>query len=385
MILRTLIKTMLWLILLGSPAAAGYLIFVAKSDQPQYVTQAVTKGDIESRIVATGTLEPKQYVEVGAQVSGQLQKLYVEEGDQVEQGQLLAEIDASVFETKVQVAEAGLLVKQAQLKQQQAELALAQSRLKRNQLLIERKAISNDDLARSKTDVKVLQAKISATKAQIKADKAKLAGDKVTLNYAKIYAPITGTVVNLKVREGQTLNANQNTPTILKIMDLTAFTLRAEVSEADVSKLKDGMLMEFATLGKPDDILQTNIRRILPSPEIVNDVVLYQVLADVQNEKGQLMDAMTAQVFFIESRVRDTLMLPLSAIKKGRKGSFVRQLNKDESIKKIPVKTGIKNRTHIQILSGIEQGEKVITGFKRFKKGDGKRGLMGQKPRRRGM
>jgi len=380
---RKILKWLLICIMIGAPAVAIYIIYFSKNDKPEFVTQAVVKGDIESRIVATGTLEPSNFVEVGAQISGQLEKLYVEEGDEVKQGQLLAEIDASVFEIRVQVAEADLEVKQALLKQQIAELSLAESRLKSNQKLIQRSVISSDDLARIRTDVRVLKSKISATQAQIKADKAKILGDKVTLDYAKIYAPISGTVVNLEVREGQTLNANQSTPTILKIMNLNTFTLRSEVSEADVGKLEKGMLLEFATLGKPDKIHQTKVRRILPSPEIVNDVVLYQVLSDVDNQAGELMDAMTAQVFFIESRVRDTLVLPLSAIKEGREGKFVRKLENSE-FSRVKVKTGIKNRTHIQILSGLEEGDRVITGFKRFKKGAGKKGLVdSQKSRRR--
>ena len=122
--------------------------------------------------------------------------------------------------------------------------------------------------------------------AQIKADTASLAGDKATLGYAKIFAPIEGTIVSISVREGQTLNANQNAPLLLKIADLSILTLRAKVSEADVNLLSKDMPVYFKTFGGGDRRWYSKVRQVLPTPSIINDVVLYQALIDIDNNDG---------------------------------------------------------------------------------------------------
>ena len=265
--------------------------FYQKPAETSLLTEAVKRADIENTINATGTLEPRRYVDVGAQVSGQVKKIHIEEGDTVAAGQLLLEIDATVFETRVKNTEASLEGNRAQLQQLQAELELAQLRAKRNQDLFDKKAVSEDTWFESRANVKILSAKIRAMEAQIKADDASLEGDKATLGYAKIYAPISGTVVSIAVREGQTLNANQNAPLLLKIADLSVLTLRAEVSEADVTRLQKGMDVFFKTFGGGERRWYSTVRQILPTPTIINDVVLYQALIDVENSDRKLMDA----------------------------------------------------------------------------------------------
>jgi len=340
---------------------AGLHFYNDEPNSPTLLTEQVQRGDIENYIAATGTLEPKQYVEVGAQVSGQLKKIHVEEGEIVTAGQLLMEIDATVFETKVQNAEASLEGNRAQLQQLQAELELASLRAKRNKNLRDKNAVSDDTLAESVANEKILRAKIRAMEAQIKADSASLAGDKATLGYAKIYAPIGGTVVSISVREGQTLNANQNAPLLLKIADLSVLTLRAEVSEADVNRLSKGMSVYFKTFGGADRRWYSTVRQVLPTPSIINDVVLYQALIDIDNADGQLMDAMTTQVFFVRDSAQNALMVPLGAVRSSGKSSEVVRKNGDQ-LETINVKTGVKNRTHVEILSGLAENDRVVIG-----------------------
>ncbi|HBN99470.1 MAG TPA: efflux RND transporter periplasmic adaptor subunit, partial [Alteromonas macleodii] len=165
------------------------------------------------------------------------------------EGDLLVEIDARVFETQVQNSQAALDSKKAQLAQLRAERELAEVRAQRNQNLFKQNAVSQDVVVSSDTNLKVIDTKITASIAQIKADEASLEGDITKLGFAKIFAPISGTVATLPVREGQTLNANQNAPVLLQISDLSVMTLRAEVSEADVQKIKRGMPVYFSTLG----------------------------------------------------------------------------------------------------------------------------------------
>lgn len=360
---RLIIKILLVVLIIGAPVYALFNIFSSNSGPENALLAAVRRGDLETTVVATGQLEPKQYVEVGAQVSGQVDAIHVEEGDNVSKGDLLVEIDATVFSTQVQTTEANLENKRAQLEQLKAELELAELRAKRNRQLHEQDAVSADDVFSSETDVKVLKLKIRASAAQIKADEASLEGDKATLGFAKIYAPIAGTVATIEIRQGQTLNANQNAPTLLQISDLQTLTVRAEVSEAEVGKIYKGMPVYFTTLGDTQTKYHSTVRQVLPTPTEVNDVVLYQVLIDIENTTGKLMDAMTTQVFFIIEQKLDTLLVPLAAVKGPPKRQFV-MVQGENGPERREVKTGIKSRTVIEILEGLSEAESVVVGVK---------------------
>ncbi|BFM22405.1 efflux RND transporter periplasmic adaptor subunit [Gilvimarinus japonicus] len=357
----TWLSIVIFTVLLAAIAYGGQRYF-KPSAQPEYILHDVKIGTIENVVAASGTLEPKEYVEVGAQVSGQLKMLAVDVGDLVAGGDLLAEIDATVFETKVMGATASLENKRAQLEKLHAEIYLAQERETRNIDLFKQNAISRDTLTSSQTDVKTIKASIRAMEAQIRADEASLEGDRATLNYAKIYAPMTGTVVSIAVREGQTLNANQNAPLIMKIANLDVLTLRAEVSEADVTRIYPGMDVYFATLGNPDERWHSTVRQVLPTPEVVNDVVLYQVLIDIKNRKSRLMDSMTAQTFFVESRAEDVVTIPVGAIRGGRRESKVLKQVAPDKFVPTPVEIGVRTRTQAEVISGLQAGDVIVAG-----------------------
>ena len=359
------IKSLIWLLAAIIIAAAAYQLWTSLSGSSS-ATESTTfstaqKGTIEKSIIATGQLEPKHYVVVGAQVSGQVEKIHVEEGDVVKEGAVLVDIDATVFETQVQNAEAALESMRAQLAQLEAERELAILREKRNNNLFEQNAVSEDVAISSRIDVKVLDSRIKASSAQIRSNEASLAGDKVTLGFARIYAPISGTIASIAVRQGQTLNANQNAPELLQISDLTTMTLRAEVSEADVESIYRGMPVYFSTIGNTKKRYHSTVRQVLPTPTIINDVVLYQVLIDIENPDGVLMDSMTTQVFFIEEKQEDTLVVPLGALRgpPGRKFVLVRE--NGEMVRK-PVTVGVTTRTEAEILSGINEGDEIASG-----------------------
>ncbi|WAJ70283.1 efflux RND transporter periplasmic adaptor subunit [Catenovulum adriaticum] len=352
------------IIIVGLAMAAYWMMAGGNQPKPEAVFAEVEIGSIENSIVATGTLEPKHYVEVGAQVSGQVEHIHVEEGQNVKAGELLVEIDATVFETQLKKAEAALESKKAQLNQLRAELELAELRAKRNEQLYKQQAVSEDTLFSSKTNVKVLKSRIETSIAQIKADQAGVEGDRARLGYAKIYAPISGTIASIQVREGQTLNSNQNAPLLLKISDLSTMTLRAEVSEADVTKLFKGMSVYFSTLGDLKNYWHTQVRQVLPTPRVVNDVVLYQALMDIENNNRRLMDSMTTQVFFVVEKAEDVMVVPLSAIRNTPRGSMA-LVKTETGIERVNVQTGVKNRTQVEILSGLNVGQQVIVGQKR--------------------
>jgi len=330
---------------------------------PELRTAEVTLGDIEKSVTALGTLQPEEYVDVGAQVSGQLDTVHVEIGDVVKKDQLLAEIDPTVIETRVRTDKANLDNLQAQLAQQQAQLKLSRLQLKRNQALFKAKAISQDALQTSETQVLVGEAQADALAAQIAAAQATYDGDLANLGYTKIYAPMAGTVVSQTALEGQTLNANQTAPTILRIADLQTMTVKAQVAEADVVKLTPGMPVYFTTLGLPERRWQAKVRQILPTPETVNDVVLYDVLIDVANDDGVLMTSMTAQVFFVLGEAKNVPLVPIAALGKKQPGSadeyLVRAMT-DNGPAPRAVKIGLTDRRSAQVISGLAAGDKVV-------------------------
>jgi len=274
----------------------------------------VTTGDVENTVTAAGQLSPKETVDVGAQVSGQLETLYVEVGDLVEQGQLLAEIDASIQQTKVDAARASLTALKAQLPSRRSQFELAQLNAERQARMMEADATSQQEYDNAQSSLIQSQASIIQLEAQIAQSEASLSSEEATLGYTKIYAPMEGTVTSISAKEGQTLNANQTAPTILTIADLSVMQVETEVSEADIGKVKKGMPVYFTTLGGGDRRWFSEVRQILPTPTTANNVVLYQALFDIDNADGSLLTDMTAQVYFVESMVRNVTIVPVAAL-----------------------------------------------------------------------
>ncbi|MFM9843220.1 MAG: macrolide transporter subunit MacA [Dongiaceae bacterium] len=331
--------------------------------QPEIRTAEVALGDIEKSVTALGTLQPKDYVDVGAQVSGQLDTVHVEIGDIVRKDQLLAEIDPTVIESRVRTDKANLDNLQAQFAQQQAELKLARLQLKRNQALYKSRAISQDALQTTETLVAVGEAKADALSAQIAAAQAIYDGEIANLGYTKIYAPMAGTIVSQTALEGQTLNANQTAPTILRVADLQTMTVKAQVAEADVVKLTPGMQVYFTTLGLPERRWRATVRQILPTPETVNDVILYNVLIDVDNEDGVLMTSMTAQLFFVLDEAKQVPLIPIAALGKKQPGSsdeYLVRVMTGNGPEARAVKVGLMDRKSVQIVDGLAIGDRVI-------------------------
>jgi macrolide-specific efflux system membrane fusion protein len=212
-----------------------------------------------------------------------------------------------------------------------------------------------------------------------------LRGDEANLGYTKIYAPITGTVVSQAAKQGQTLNANQQAPVIVRLADLSAMTVQAQVSEADVPKLHIGMDVYFTTLGGDNRRYYGKLRQIPPTPIVVNNVVLYDAVFDVANPNQMLMTQMTAQVFFVASSAKDAVLVPVTALRpmatearsRGHRISgadprkqfadgraMVRVIDADGKLTDREVKVGVMNRISAQILAGLEAGEKVVVGTK---------------------
>ncbi|EHK73606.1 RND family efflux transporter MFP subunit [Sinorhizobium meliloti CCNWSX0020] len=331
------------------------------------ITQAVTRGDIEESVTAVGTLDAVKSVDAGAQVSGQLKSLHVGIGDKVEQNQLIAEIDPASIENRIEIDEAELANLEAQLVSKKAQLVLKQANIERQRNLVATNSVSQSTLDQAVADHAAAGADVQAIEAQIRKQKATLAGDRVDLGYTKIYAPMAGTIVDDPAKEGQTLNANQTTPTIVTIADLSTMTVKAQVSEADVGKLKLGMDAYFTLLGQPGKRFTGNLRQIEPMPDTENNVVLYYALFDVPNPTGELMMSMSAQVFFVQAAAKNVLVVPSAALRTveaaasdGPARAEVTVVAPSGATQTRTVEVGVRNRVSAEIVSGLQEGEKVV-------------------------
>lgn len=370
----------------------GIWLFVRDSDgRTRFSTAPVSRGNIENLVTATGVLQPRDYVDVGAQVSGQLKVLHAEIGSDVTEGDLLAEIDATVYAARVEGSRAQLRNQQAQLKDREAQLKLARINYQRQINLRKEDASTAEELQSAEAQLQSAEAQLESLKAQLAQTESALQAEEANLEFARIYAPMSGTVVSITSRQGQTLNANQTAPTVLQIADLSVMTVQAQVSEADIGKLHPGMPVYFTTFGSGGKRWYSTLSRIEPTPTILNNVVLYNALFDVPNPDGVLMTQMTTQVFFIASQARNVLQVPVAALSFQKaadsprsvagaarseagperaaptpadepRTATVRVLRGKNQVEERTITTGVSNRVRAEILSGLTEGEQVILG-----------------------
>ncbi|MBC8981251.1 efflux RND transporter periplasmic adaptor subunit [Pseudomonas lurida] len=345
-------------------------------------TVTVTRGNIENSVTALGTLQPRRYVDVGAQASGQIRKIHVEAGDQVQEGQLLVEIDPSTQKAKLDASRYAIENLKAQLQEQKAQHELARQKYQRQQRLAAGNATREEDVQTAKAELSATQARVDMFQAQILQAQASLRSDEAELGYTRIYAPMTGTVVAVDARVGQTLNAQQQTPLILRIAKLSPMTVWAEVSEADIGHVKPGMTAYFTTLSGGNRRWSSTVRQILPiPPKPLNEtqgsgspnssnksgsgrVVLYTVLLDVDNSDNALMAEMTTQVFFVASQVKDALTAPVAALlgTSSTDKQIARVVGKNGRIEERQVQLGISDRLRVQVLDGLNEGDRLLIG-----------------------
>ena len=346
-----------------------------------YDTVPVTRGDIESSVTALGTLQPRQYVDVGAQASGQIHKIHVAIGTEVKEGQLLVEIDPSTQTAKLDASRFAIDNLKAQLQEQGALHDLAQHKYRRQQHLAKGGATREEDVQAAQAEVRTTQARIDMFTAQIRQARASLRSDEAELGYTRIYAPMAGTVVALDAREGQTLNAQQQTPLILRIAKLSPMTVWAQVSEADIGQVKPGMQAWFTTLSGGNRRWSSNVRQVLPVPPMpLNEtgqgggspasksgsdrVVLYTVLLDVDNHDQALMPEMTTQVFFVAGQARDVLLAPIVALQgtadSERQTAHI--VTASGKVEPREIRTGISDRLRVEIIDGVNEGDHLLIG-----------------------
>ncbi len=412
------------LLLIGG---ASYYTFMGSTTESENeaLIATIEIGSIENTIAAAGSLKPSNYVDVGAQVSGQLQRLVVEIGDFVEQGQLLAEIDARVQEARVSASRANIESLEVQLNARQAALTLAHSNVARQTRLLATDVTSQFEFDTAINAVSAAEASLFQLQKQIEQSEASLETEETLLEFTRIYAPMSGTVVAIEMEEGRTLNATQMAPTILRIADLGTMTVEANISEADIGDIRAGMDVYFTTLGGRQRRWYSEVRQILPTPVIENNVVLYTGLFDIENQDGALLPEMTAQVYFVTASAQDVLTVPMGALtfmdrppraargaaaagqfqnpqtpeqrralisqtgnkeslqsdtsrnnvrsaqdgtsrqERGRRGrpALVTVVDSDGSQRETEIRVGVSSRISAEVIDGLQAGDRVIAGI----------------------
>lgn len=359
---------------------------------PQLATAPAQRGDIEATVVATGALEAVQMVSVGAQVSGRVESLKVELGDVVKAGDLIAEIDPTTQQNQVNNARAAVASNRAQRVAQNASLRQAELTFERQKTMMAQEATSRAEFESAQAALDSARAQIKVLEAQMAQAEAALATAEANLGYTQIRAPMDGTVVAVVTKEGQTVNANQSAPTIVKLARLDTMLVKAEVSEADVVKVQPGQTVYFTILGNPRKRYYGTLRAIEPAPESIasegtqagggasSSAIYYNALFEVPNPDGELRISMTAEVYIVLAQAKDAIIIPSSAIERprgpGRGGprkpegepgatantGVVQVVGAGGKPAPREVELGIDNAAYTQVVSGLKEGEFVVLG-----------------------
>ncbi|WP_103595864.1 efflux RND transporter periplasmic adaptor subunit [Campylobacter concisus] len=375
-------KILIILLILG---VGGYFVydkfFNIKDEKVEFITKKAKKGSFSKKVDATGEIFATELIDVGAQVSGQIKKLYVKLGDQVKKGDMIASIDSSTQQNSIDNKEAQLAIYKAQLESAKVALNIAKTQFERENALFSKNATSKQEFESAKNTYSANSAKIKELEAQIKQTNIELSTAKINLGYTKITAPRDGTVVSVQVEEGQTVNANQTTPTIVNIADLSHVKMKMQIAEGDITKIKVGTPVEYSILSEPTKKFQTTVSSIDPGLTTLSDgsygssssskssyssssssssAVYYYAQSIVDNKDGILRIGMTTQNELLIANVEGAIIVPSIGIKKDENGTFVYVL-KDGKPVKTAVKTGIKDNLDTQIISGINEGDEIIT------------------------
>ena len=383
--MQTLKKKSRWRVLLPLAlivvaAVVAGIVYQRTKAKPEFMTAEAVVGDVETTVLASGTVESANLVSVGAQVSGQIKSLKVELGDTVKAGQLVAEIDSLPQQNTLRTKTAALDVVQAQRQAKEAALLQAELAFKRQAQMYTNDAGSREDYENAEANRNVIRAELAALDAQI--EQARIAVDtaRLDLGYTRITSPIDGVVVAIVTKEGQTVNANQSAPTIIKVARLDRMTIKVEISEADVVRVKPGQKVAFTILGEPDNRYPAELRAVEPAPESVaneststnsasasssaSTAIYYMGLLDVPNPEGKLRISMTTQVYITLEEVKGVLTIPAAALGPGdgERRFRVRVMNAKGMIEDRWVRVGLNNNVRVEIREGLREGEQVVIG-----------------------
>ena len=366
-------------ILLGLLLAAGaaYYFFSSNSKQETtYLTESVTRGNVEKTVVASGSVESVNEVDVGAQASGKITKLYVKLGQEIKKGEMIADIDSTTQINTLNTKKAALVSYQAQLKAKKTAYDVALSSYNRLSKLYTQKATSLDSVNTAKSTLDNAKAEMEAIEANIKQAEIEVNTAETNVGYTKITAPMDGTVISVPVSEGQTVNANQTTPTIVTIADLSQMKIKPEISEGDITKVKAGQEVSFTILSDSQTVYHSVIDSVDPANTTTSDssstsslssssssttsAIYYYANVLIDNPNRTLRIGMTTENNIKIANAKDVLLVSNMAIQKRDGKSFVNVLNDKNQPEPREVEIGVQNDFKTEIKSGLNEGEKVI-------------------------
>ena len=360
-------------------ADAAYYFFSSNSKQETtYLTESVTRGNVEKTVVASGSVESVNEVDVGAQASGKITKLYVKLGQEIKKGEMIADIDSTTQINTLNTKKAALVSYQAQLKAKKTAYDVALSSYNRLSKLYMQKATSLDSVNTAKSTLDNAKAEMEVIEANIKQAEIEVKTAETNVGYTKITAPMDGTVISVPVSEGQTVNANQTTPTIVTIADLSKMKIKPEISEGDITKVKAGQEVSFTILSDSQTVYHSVIDSVDPANTTITDssstssstnssssssttsAIYYYANVLIDNPDRTLRIGMTTENNIKIANAKDVLLISNMAIQKRDGKSVVNILNDKNQPEQREVETGVQNDFHTEIKSGLNEGEKVI-------------------------
>lgn len=365
------------IILLLIIALLAYWI-TQKKNSVTYMTEKARIGNIRHAVEATGEISAVNLVTVGAQVGGQIKKLHVVLGQEVKQGQMIAEIDSTTQENLLRTDKLRLESYKSQLAARKTALEVAKRAYERERKLIQTDATSKENLDNARDAYAIAKANVDETTSLIKQTQLAINTDETNLGYTKIRAPLDGTVVSVPVEEGQTVNANQTTPTIIKIANLNDMEIDIQISEGDITKVKQGMPVDYTILSEPNTVFHATLDSIDPGLTTLSDgsydksssssssssstsAVYYYGKSFVNNPDGKLRIGMMTQCTILVANAENVLLVPSIAINSSGGKHTIRILKNNDQVEKREIKIGITDGVYTEVLSGVSEGEEVIS------------------------
>ena len=352
--------------------AAGMWWWLKPKNEINYLTEPVVRTSIAQTVSATGEISAAQLVDVGAQASGQIKKLHVTLGQQVKKGDLIAEIDSTSQLNNLNTNKAKLDTYQAQLVSAEIALRSADKKYQREQALWKEDATSREALEDAQDAFAAAKASVAELKSSIRQTQIAINTAEADLGYTRITAPMDGTVVAIPVEEGQTVNANQTTPTIVQVADLSTMLNKMQIAEGDVNKVKAGMKLTFTTLSQPDNVREATLESIDPglttmsqgsyttSTDTTDSAIYYYARSLVPNEDNVLHIGMTTENTIIINQAEKVLAVPKLAVKQRGGKQYVRVLGENNQPQEKEITTGLSDNMNTEVKSGLGEGESVI-------------------------
>ena len=352
--------------------AAGMWWWLKPKNEINYLTEPVVRTSIAQTVSATGEISAAQLVDVGAQASGQIKKLHVTLGQQVKKGDLIAEIDSTSQLNNLNTNKAKLDTYQAQLVSAEIALRSADKKYQREQALWKEDATSREALEDGQDAFAAAKASVAELKSSIRQTQIAINSAEADLGYTRITAPMDGTVVAIPVEEGQTVNANQTTPTIVQVADLSTMLNKMQIAEGDVNKVKAGMKLTFTTLSQPDNVREATLESIDPglttmsqgsyttSTDTTDSAIYYYARSLVPNEDNVLHIGMTTENTIIINQAEKVLAVPKLAVKQRGGKQYVRVLGENNQPQEKEITTGLSDNMNTEVKSGLGEGENVI-------------------------